>query len=184
MCCFASATAFSERPFTMTRAPSRASPVAMANPMPLVEPETRAVLSVSFRFMMCCFSWRVFQSKSEAVAAEPPEAVMLVRLRHGNTGASSFANFQRRSVAAVHLDRRPLRQDGDRRRRMRGKFIGCVNDLTGNDGQDGFDALDVFLRYGEVIVRERDEIRQLAGSDCALLAGFSREPTAALGVKP
>src|SRR5207245_10987337 len=35
----------------MTRAPSRASPVAMANPMPLVEPETRAVLSASFRFM-------------------------------------------------------------------------------------------------------------------------------------
>src|SRR5206468_1914872 len=48
---FASATAFSERPFTMTRAPSRASPVAMANPMPLVEPETSAVLSVSFRFI-------------------------------------------------------------------------------------------------------------------------------------
>src|SRR5947209_6061489 len=37
----------------MTRAPSRASPVAMANPMPLVEPETRAVLSVSFRFIFC-----------------------------------------------------------------------------------------------------------------------------------
>src|SRR5258707_3988865 len=33
----------------MTRAPSRASPVAIANPMPLVEPETRAVLSVSFK---------------------------------------------------------------------------------------------------------------------------------------
>jgi len=46
---FASATAFFERPFTMTRAPSRASPAAMANPMPLVEPETRAVLSVSFK---------------------------------------------------------------------------------------------------------------------------------------
>src|SRR5207253_11218706 len=48
---FASTTALSVRPFTMTRAPSRASPVAMANPMPLVEPETRAVLSASFRFM-------------------------------------------------------------------------------------------------------------------------------------
>src|SRR5438552_18286089 len=35
----------------MTRAPSRASPLAMANPIPLVEPETRAVLSASFRFM-------------------------------------------------------------------------------------------------------------------------------------
>src|SRR6266550_6480257 len=33
ICPFASATAFSERPFTMTRAPSWASPVAMANPM-------------------------------------------------------------------------------------------------------------------------------------------------------
>src|SRR3979411_3273965 len=51
MCSFASATALSERPFTMTRAPSRASPVAMANPIPLVEPETRAVLSVSWRFI-------------------------------------------------------------------------------------------------------------------------------------
>src|SRR5437016_14141904 len=35
----------------MTRAPSRASPLAMANLIPLVEPETRAVLSASFRFM-------------------------------------------------------------------------------------------------------------------------------------
>src|SRR5438046_4761318 len=35
----------------MTRAPSRASPVAMANPIPLVEAETRAVLSPSFRFI-------------------------------------------------------------------------------------------------------------------------------------
>src|SRR5216684_1193472 len=60
MCAFASPTAFSERPFTMTRAPSRASPVAMANPMPLVEPETRAVLSVSCRFI----SIRSFRSRA------------------------------------------------------------------------------------------------------------------------
>ena len=51
MLALASATAFSVRPFTMTRAPSRASPVAMANPIPLVEAETRAVLSVTFRFI-------------------------------------------------------------------------------------------------------------------------------------
>src|SRR6266852_4223114 len=63
MCSFASATAFSERPFTMTRAPSRASPVAMANPMPLVEPETRAVLSVSFKsiFQYIGSVWRAKQ---------------------------------------------------------------------------------------------------------------------------
>src|SRR5712664_4852629 len=47
----------------MTRAPSRASPVAMANPMPLVEPETRAVLSVSFKsiFQYIRSVWRAKQ---------------------------------------------------------------------------------------------------------------------------
>jgi hypothetical protein len=40
---------FPVRPFTITRAPSRASPVAIASPMPFVEPETNASLSVSCR---------------------------------------------------------------------------------------------------------------------------------------
>ncbi len=35
----------------MTRAALRASPVAIANPIPLVEAETSAVLSASFRFI-------------------------------------------------------------------------------------------------------------------------------------
>ena len=41
----------SVRPFTMTRAPSRASPFAIAKPIPAVEPETSASLSFSCRSM-------------------------------------------------------------------------------------------------------------------------------------
>ena len=51
MAATASATRASVRPLTMTRAPSAASALAMARPMPAVEPVTSASLSVSCRSM-------------------------------------------------------------------------------------------------------------------------------------
>src|SRR5260221_3584376 len=59
----ASFTDFSARPLMMTRAPSRARPVAMARPMPLVEPETRASLPVNCRSIMQRSSHRPAQSQ-------------------------------------------------------------------------------------------------------------------------
>ena len=47
----ASDTRASVRPFTITRVPSAASDLAMAKPIPAVEPVTKAVLFSSFRFM-------------------------------------------------------------------------------------------------------------------------------------
>src|ERR1700736_4590955 len=47
----ASDTRSSVRPFTITRAPSAASDLAMAKPIPAVEPVTNAVLFSSFKFM-------------------------------------------------------------------------------------------------------------------------------------
>src|SRR4029077_20919162 len=41
------------RPLTMTSAPICASPIAVASPMPRVEPVTRAVFPVRSRFMNC-----------------------------------------------------------------------------------------------------------------------------------
>ena len=46
-------TRASVRPFTTTRAPSAASPLAMAKPIPAVEPVTSASLPSSCRFMAC-----------------------------------------------------------------------------------------------------------------------------------
>jgi hypothetical protein len=51
ICFKAELTGLSERPFTITRAPSAASWLATAKPIPLVEPEMRAVLSTSSRFI-------------------------------------------------------------------------------------------------------------------------------------
>src|SRR6266446_713472 len=52
MAASASVTRFSLRPLRMTRAPSAARPLAIAKPMPAVEPVTRASLSWSWRFMI------------------------------------------------------------------------------------------------------------------------------------
>ena len=57
----AASTDSSERPLMMTLTPSRARPVAMARPMPLVEPETRAILSASCRSIMPRSSHRVLR---------------------------------------------------------------------------------------------------------------------------
>jgi len=45
-------TRFSVRPVMITRAPSRASPRAMANPIPAVEPVTKADLPLSSKSMV------------------------------------------------------------------------------------------------------------------------------------
>jgi Bacterial regulatory helix-turn-helix protein, lysR family len=51
ICSKAASTAVHERPFTITRAPSAASWLATEKPMPLVEPDMRAVLLISSRFI-------------------------------------------------------------------------------------------------------------------------------------
>src|SRR5712691_7022377 len=51
MAAMASDTRASVRPLTITRVPSAASDLAMAKPIPAVEPVTKAVLFSSFKFM-------------------------------------------------------------------------------------------------------------------------------------
>src|SRR5260221_4283181 len=62
----ASATRASVRPLTTTRAPSAARALAMAKPMPAVEPVTRASLFSSWRFMVF-FYWRCGLQVAEQV---------------------------------------------------------------------------------------------------------------------
>src|SRR5947208_12325091 len=108
----------------------------------------------------------------------------VVVMFHGNTGSRRFDNVEGRTVTTEHFYRRPFRQNRNRRRRVRGKLLRRVNDLSADDSENGFDALDAFLWNGKIIVAQRNEICQLAGSNRSLVTAFVRKPTAALGVKP
>ena len=58
-----------------------------------------------------------------------------------------------------------------------------MNNVAANNREHGFDAFDLFFRHGEIIVRERDEVRQLAGSNRPFLPVLTGKPTAALCVE-
>src|SRR6266540_4249845 len=109
---------------------------------------------------------------------------VVLMLQHGHAGASGFSDIQRRPVAAEHLDGRPFRQHRERRRRVRAEFLGCMDDLSAYDSEYGFDAFDVLVRNGEVVIRKDGKVSELAWGKGALFAGLTREPTAALRVKP
>ena len=87
-------------------------------------------------------------------------------------------------VATVHLDRRPVRADRQRRRGQPLEFPGGVHDLTSDDGEYRLDALDLLLGHGEVVRGQQREICQFADLDGTLLVLFAREPRAADGVAP
>src|SRR5438270_12333304 len=59
-----------------------------------------------------------------------------------------------------------------------------MNNLSAHDSENGFNRFDLFLRHGEIVVGERGEIRQLAGSNRAFLSVLTRKPTAALRIEP
>ena len=109
---------------------------------------------------------------------------VVLMLQHGHAGASGFSNIQRRPVAAEHLDGRPFRQHRQRRRRVRTEFPACMDDFSVHDSEHGFDAFDVLVRNGEVVIRKDGEVSELAWSKGALFARLTRKPTAALRVKP
>src|SRR5213075_2030595 len=71
-----------------------------------------------------------------------------------------------------------------RRGRVRAEFLGCVDNLSADDREYGFDAFDVLIRNSEVVIRKDGEVSELAWGKGALFAGLTREPTAALRVKP
>ena len=48
-----------------------------------------------------------------------------------------------------------------------------MNNLAANDGENGFDAFDLFLWHGKIIVGERDEIRQLTGDNRAFFSALA-----------
>src|SRR6266478_6257160 len=107
---------------------------------------------------------------------------VLVENWHARLGG--LANVQRRTVAAEHLYRRPFRQHWERRRRVGGKFLGRMDDLSAHDGEHGFDAFDVLVRNDEVVIRKDGEVSELTWSKGSLFARLTRKPTAALRVKP
>src|SRR6267142_4008017 len=105
-------------------------------------------------------------------------------LQDGHTGASGFSDVQRRPVAAEHLDGRPFRQHRERLRRVRTEFLACMDDFSAHDGEHRFDAFVVLVVNGEVVIRKDGEVSELAWSKGAFFARLTREPTAALRVKP
>src|SRR5712675_2014774 len=109
---------------------------------------------------------------------------VVLMLQDGHTGASGFSDIQRRPVAAEHLDGRPFRQHRERRRRVRTEFLACMDDFSAHDGENGFDAFDVLVRNGEIVICEHGEVSELAWSKDAFFAELTREPTTTLSVKP
>ena len=85
-------------------------------------------------------------------------------------------------VAAVRLDRRPVRADRQRRRGQPLELPGPVHHLAADDRQHRLDPLDLLLGDGEIVRRQHREVRQLADLDGALLVLLAREPRAAHGV--
>src|SRR5882724_10311063 len=108
---------------------------------------------------------------------------VVLMLEHGYAGASGFSDVKRRAVAAEHFDGRPFRKHRERRGCVRAEFLGCVDDLSAYDSEYGFDAFDVLVRNGEVVIRKDGEVSELALRKGALFAGLIREPTAPLCVK-
>src|SRR6267378_3764881 len=91
ICCDAELTVFSERPFTITRAPSAASWLAMAKPMPLVEPEIRAVLLISSRFTSERQVW-ICHKRYQLVLDRPREQFSFASYPQRNYRAGSAVN--------------------------------------------------------------------------------------------
>ena len=109
---------------------------------------------------------------------------VVLMLQHGHAGAGGFSDIQRRPVAAEHFDGRPFRKHRERRGRVRAEFFCCMDDFSAHDGEHGFDAFDVLVRNGEVVIRKDGEVSELAWSKGAFFAELTREPTATLSVKP
>src|SRR5260221_4814306 len=59
-----------------------------------------------------------------------------------------------------------------------------MDDFSAHDGEHGFDAFDVLVRNGEVVIRKDGEVSELAWSKDVFFAALARKPTAALRVKP
>src|SRR5262245_54163646 len=114
-------------------------------------------------------------------AALATHRVVLV-LRHWDAGPGGFANIQRCAIPAEGLHRRPLGYHGNLWWRIVREAVGGVHHLSTNDGKHGLYTFDVLVWDGEVIVRERYQICELADGDCSLLAILIRKPTTALRV--
>ncbi len=89
------------------------------------------------------------------------------RHRHRHPGTGGALRIQRRSIAAEGSDRRPFRQCRNRRGRVRGKLGGGMHDAPSNDREDRLQPFDLFVRHGEVIVRERHQIGELPDGERA-----------------
>src|SRR6266478_4104230 len=105
-------------------------------------------------------------------------------LQDGHTSASGFSDVERRAIPPEHLDGRPFRKHRERRRRVRAEFLCRVDNLSAYDREYGFDAFDVLFGDGKVIIGKHSEVSELAWGKGAFFAGLTREPTAALRVKP
>ena len=103
---------------------------------------------------------------------------------YGHTGASGFRDVKRRAIAAEHFDGRPFRKHREQRGCVGAEFLCCMNDFSAHDGKHGFDMFDVLVRNGEIVICEHGEVSELAWGKGAFFAGLTREPTAALRVKP
>ena len=109
---------------------------------------------------------------------------VVLMLQDGHTGASGFSDVKRRAIPPEHLDGRPFRKHRERRKRVRAEFLCRVDNLSAYDREYGFDAFNVLFGDGKVIIGKHSEVSELAWGKGAFFAGLTREPTAALRVKP
>ena len=109
---------------------------------------------------------------------------VVLMLQDGHTGASGFSDIEWCAVTTEHLDGRPFRQNRERRGRVRVEFFACMDDFSTHDGEHGFDAFDLLLRNGEVVIRKDGEVSELAWSKGTFFARLTREPTATFSIKP
>jgi len=111
-----------------------------------------------------------------SVRAADRTTLGVVLMSHRHSGPRGFTNVERRAVTTEHFHGGPFGRHRNRRRRVRRKFICGVNDLSTHDRENGLDAFDLLVRYGKIIVRERDEVGQLSGGDGTLLCR-QRQPS-------
>src|SRR6266404_3466753 len=92
--------------------------------------------------------------------------------------------FSRTLIAAIVIDRRPVRHGWWQRRREIREVAGSVHRSAPEQRQHRRDVLDLLFRHTEVVIRQHREICELPYLDLTLLAALAGEPGVRFGPQP